>query len=196
MAAVADFMTFGKLLLISASLKLLFQLLFAKGNADGSAVGAVLQIVTAHDLLDNGQKLRFIILPAGLDGSLAGNGVQDFIPDGSGFFTATAQQISCHFFDSFGCVIGTQIHGNLPQHNGVFAKFIDLKAQFIQKLFVGQQFAGGFRRKTDGNGGQQGLCGDLLLIGLQLFKEDPLMGGMLVDQVGFFALFYNNIGIV
>ena len=159
-------------------------------------MGAVLQIITAHDFFHHGQKLGFIIFPAGFDGCLAGNGVQNFVPNGSGLFTAAAQQVSCHFFDSLGCVIGTQIHGDLTQQNGIFTKFVDLKAQFVQKLLAGQQLAGGFRRKTNGNGSQQRLRGNFLLICLQLFKEDSLMGSMLVDQVGFFALLYNNIGIV
>ena len=91
MVAAVTFITFGKLLFTSASLELLFQLFFAEGDTDGPAVRAVIQIVAAHDRFDHSQKFRLIILPAGLDGSLAGYGVQNFIPNGSGLFAAAGQ---------------------------------------------------------------------------------------------------------
>ena len=67
--------------ILSRTRELLFQLLFAQSDADGAAVGAVLQVITGHDLFGDGEKLRFVILPAGLDGSFAGDRVQKFVPD-------------------------------------------------------------------------------------------------------------------
>ena len=80
-----------------------------------------------------------------------------------------------------------QIHGDLTEHHGVFTEFVNFKAQFVQQLLICKQFTCRFRGKPNGDGSQQRLGGDLLLVGLQLFEEDPLMGGMLVDEVGFFA---------
>ena len=45
-------------------------------TANRPAVGAVLEILPAHDLFDHREKLFFVIFPAGLDGGLAGHGVQ------------------------------------------------------------------------------------------------------------------------
>ena len=60
----------------SGSLKLLFNLLLAEGNADRPAVGAVFQIFPGHDRFGDGEKLLFVTDPAGLDGGFAGHGVQ------------------------------------------------------------------------------------------------------------------------
>ena len=49
---------------------------------------AVFQILTGHYLLHESQKLFFVIDPAGLDGGLAGNSMQNLIPDGIRLFPA------------------------------------------------------------------------------------------------------------
>ena len=71
-------------------------------------------------------------------------------------------------------MIGTQIHGNLPQKHGVFAEFVDFKAQFVQQFLIVKQLTAGGGGQSDGDWRQQALGGDFLLVGLQFFEKDPL----------------------
>ena len=54
-------------------------------------MGTMFQVISCHDLLH--QNLQFFLagLPAGLDGSFAGNGVQDLVTDILGIFSAAVE---------------------------------------------------------------------------------------------------------
>ena len=117
-------------------------------------MGTVFQILPGHDLPDQCQQFCLVIHPARLDGGLAGNCVENFIPDGGLFLPAAVLQVGGQRFDSFRCQLGREVHGDLPQDNGILAEFVDFKTQFVQHFPVLHQFADGHRGKADGDGGE------------------------------------------
>ena len=68
-------------------------------------MGAVFQVFPAHDLFCHGEKLLLGIDPPGLDGGLAGNRVEQLVPDGVLAFPAAGQKVGGQAFHSFGGVI-------------------------------------------------------------------------------------------
>ena len=145
-------------------------MLFAQGDTDRSAVGTVFQFLSGHDLFDQGQQLFFVAVPAGFDGSFAGNGVQNLVPNRILTFPATAEQIRCDGFHGLSRTVRRQIHGNLPKKDGIITKFVDLKSQFQKQIPIGQQLCGGFRGKTNRLRCYQQLRGNGLLVTLELVK--------------------------
>ena len=101
-------------------------------------MGAVFQILPLHDGLGHGVKLLLVRDPSGLDGGLAGDGVQQFIPDGILMLPAAVQQVGGQTLHRLGGVVRAQIHGDLPQQHGAVAEFLQLKAQLL-RLADGRQ---------------------------------------------------------
>ena len=56
-------------------------------------MGAVFQVFPAHDLLGHGEKLLLVVDPAGLDGGLAGHGVEHDVTGAIGIGAAGTQQL-------------------------------------------------------------------------------------------------------
>ena len=92
-----------------------------------------------------------------------------------------AEQIRSQGLRGFRGILRIQVHGDLPQKHCILAKSVHFKAQFRQKIGICQQFGCAFRTQPHRQGRQQHLGGDGLLIGFQLFKKDPLVGGVLVN---------------
>ena len=69
-------------------------------------MGAVFQVVVFHDLLDKGQQLFFVAVPAGFDGGFAGYGLEHFVPDGVLAFPASAELIGGDGLQGIGGIFG------------------------------------------------------------------------------------------
>ena len=159
-------------------------------------MGAILQVLPAHDCLDDFQQFPVIIDPSGLDGSFTGYGVEHLVPDGIRGGGFAPEQVVCQLLHRLLGGIGAQIHGNLPQQQGVFSEFLQFKAQGLHHGQVCHQDGDLPGLQPKGNGRKKALAQDGLLVGLQLVKEDPLMGGVLVDEKGIVSLLYQDIGPV
>ena len=150
---------------------MLFQLFFAQCNANRSAVGAVFQILTGHNLPNKSQNFLFVGGPASLDGGLAGYGVENFIPYIVHIFFFAHQKICGDGFDGIAGIFFFQIHRDLPQNHGIFAQRVQLKAQLLHQLPIGKENPTAGRIQMAGNRNKQILGGNGLLIGLQLIRE-------------------------
>ena len=147
-------------------------------------MGTVFKVLALHDLPAEGFQLPGVGDPAGLDGCFAGYGVQQVIADRIPMLPPSVQKIGGQEIQGFCCLVRVQIHGDLPEQDGIFSEFLNFKAQLLQHFLVIQQFSAFRRAQTDGNGGEKGLTGNGLLVGLQIFKVDPLVGSVLIDEEG------------
>ena len=107
--------------------------------------------------------------------------MQQLIPDSISLGSAAVQQVGGKGLQGRGGVFRSQIHGNLANQQGIFSELLDGEAQTVQHILIGQQFSGRGRGEPHGNRRDEALTADALLIGLQLFKENPLVGGVLVN---------------
>ena len=122
--------------------------------------------------------------------------MQQLIPHGVLLLPAAIEQVSGQALHRLGGRIRGQIHGNLTQQQGAVAKFFQLEAQLLHHGHIAEQLSRRRGGQPHRQGGQQGLAGNALLIGLELVKENPLMGGVFVDEEGVLPLLHQDIGAV
>ena len=81
-------------------------------------MGAVFQVFPALDLFGHGEKLLLIIDPPGLDGGLAGDGVQQVVAQAVRVERFSGQQITRQLLQKRLCVLHVHVGRDLPdEHN-------------------------------------------------------------------------------
>ena len=122
--------------------------------------------------------------------------MEHLVPEGGLILLFACEQVVCQFLQSLGRVGLVQVHGDPAQKQGVFTEFFHFKAQLIQKFAICQQFGSAVGAQAAGQGSKEGLGRNGFLIGFQFIKEDPLVGGVFIDEECFIALFHDDIAVV
>ena len=158
-------------------------------------MGAVFDVVALHDLAHQGLALCRLRVPAGLDGGLAGDGVQGRVPQGLRILGHALQQTGGQFLQGALGLAGIQLRGNPADQQVAAAEILHLITVPGQQRPVLQKHPGFLGGEGGGDGGQQGLGHDVRGPGLECFKENPLVGGVLVQEQHGVALLDENIGV-
>ena len=157
-------------------------------------MGAVFQVLPAQNLPDQRLPLQGIRVPARLNGGLAGHGVQDVIPQTVPVLPLSLLQVLDQAGEAIRRLLRGEVHGSLAQQHRSLPKFFHAIPQFIQQGQLLQHQRRTLLTQTAHLRGQQGLRGNLLLLGPELVKQNPLVGGVLVDEERLLPLLYHDVG--
>ena len=94
---------------------------------------AIFDIVARHDRVDQRVSLPRFRMPAALDGSFAGDGVQQIIPEGHGIRIPAGRENCSKLYQTFFCVFCINISGNLPDQHGAIAEIFNFIAKIPQQ---------------------------------------------------------------
>ena len=157
-------------------------------------MGAVFQVFAGQDLADQGFAFQGVGFPAGLDGGLAGDGVQELVAELGGLGAAALQQALGQLGQALPGVGGVHVGGDLPQQDRALAELLHGEAAAAQQLPLLQHAGGLLAADLAHKGLHQGLGCDGPVLGAELFKQDALVGGVLVDEVQGVALLHQEVG--
>ena len=131
-----------------------------------------------HDALE----LDPVGVPPGLDGGLAGHGVQDLVPRALGVRGLSAAELLQDLLHRGRGVAALHVSRHRAQDVVALPKGLDLKAEFIQELRVCLKQLLVLLRQAEGHALKQRLRHDGAILAFQPVKNHALVGGVLVDQ--------------
>ena len=134
-------------------------------------------------------------VPAGLDGRLARDGVQQVVPQRLRRERLPGEQICGKLLQERHGVLLVHVARDLADEHVPVAEIGDLKAAFAQDLRVFQHSCRLFARQLRRDGSHQLLRHNRVLLGLELLKEDAFVRGVLVDEQDALALLCDQIAV-
>ena len=110
--------------------------------------------------------------------------MEQFVPGGAGVGGAGGEQLLGDLGEGGLDVPRVHVEGGLADHQGPAAEVLHPEAELLQQGEVGEQGGVLLRVQAAHHGGEEGLGHGVVPRRLHPVKVHPLMGGVLVDEVG------------
>ena len=172
----------------------LFAISIGDDRRDRPAVRAV-SYLAGDDLVRYPLELGAGTVPAGLDGGLAGDGVQELVFQSGRIRESEGGDLPDYLHKSVFCVRGVYILGDGSYDVLLLAEGLDLEAAGGYQLRVRLENVGLLAPELQRDGGEQQLGHDLAAPGFQSVEVHALVGSVLVYKYKLFVFFYDYVSV-
>ena len=131
----------------------------------------------------------------GFDGGFAGDGVKKLVAERLGVEGAPLQELAGQLGEGGFGIRGVHVAGHAAQEDGAVTEVLDAEAAALKERGVFQCGRGFLARQSGRDGRKERLGHDRRGLLAELFKQNALVRGMLVDENEVFVLLDEEIGV-